>query len=85
MVLFARENTRLLEECARRHFSSAIKVEWAQSREAAVEAARRDPVIAALDRKVDDAELTSLGEIRTATGELIGFAYARVTAEKEIQ
>ncbi len=85
MVLFARENTRLLEECARRHFSSAIKVEWAQSREAAVEAARRDPVIAALDGKADDAELTSLGEIRTVTGELIGFAYARVTAEKEPQ
>ena len=83
LVLFAREDTRLLEECARRHFSSAIEVEWAQSREAAVDAARRDPVIAALDREVDDAELTSLGEIRTATGERVGFAYARVTAETE--
>jgi chorismate mutase / prephenate dehydratase len=83
LVLFTRDNTRLLEECARRHFSSAIEVEWVESREAAVEAARREPVIAALDREVDDSELTSLGEIRTATGEPIGFAYARVTAEKE--
>ena len=82
LVLFAREDTRLLEECARRHFSSAIKVEWAQSREAAVEAARRNAVIAALDSEVDDAVLASLGEIRTATGERIGFAYARVTAEE---
>ena len=83
LVLFTRKDTRLLEECARRHFSSAIKVEWAESREAAVEAARRDPVIAALDEEVDDAGLTSLGEIRTATGERVGFGYARVTAEKE--
>ena len=85
LVLFTRKDTRLLEECARRHFSSAIKVEWAESREAAVEAARRDPVIAALDTEVDDAELTSLGEIRTARGELVGFSYARVTAEIETQ
>lgn len=84
LVLFTRENALLLEECARRHFSSAIPVEWAESREAALEAARWDPVIAAVDGAIDDRELTSLGEIRTSTGAVVGFGYARVTAENPI-
>jgi len=83
LVLFTREDSRLLEECARRHFSSAITVEWAESREGALEAARRHPVIAVLDAKIEDTDLTSLGEIRTSAGELVGFACARVTSEAE--
>jgi len=81
LVLFSRADAWLIEECARRHFSSAIAVEWAESREEALEAACRYPVIAVLDAKVEDSGLTSLGELRTLTGALVGFAYARVTSE----
>ena len=78
LVLFTRGDGALLEECARRHFSSAIAVEWAESREAALQAASQEPVIAAVDGKTDDAELTDLGEIRSSAGRSLGFAYARV-------
>lgn len=84
LVLFTMKDTRLLEECARRHFSSAIIVEWAESWEAAVEAVRRYPVIAALNQKIDDTELSFLGEIRSLAGEVIGFAYARIDAERKL-
>lgn len=85
LVLFARYEARLFEECARRHFSSAIPVEWAESRESALEAARTLPVIAVLDVRVEDPDLTPLGEIKTSAGELVGFACARSTSEDEVE
>ena len=80
LVLSAGDATGLFEECARRHFSSAIPVEWAPSRDAALEAARKQPAIAVLDARIDDPDLTPLGEIKTSAGETIGFAFARVAA-----
>lgn len=82
LLLFTAGNAPLLEECARRHFSSAIAVAWAQSREAALEGARREPFIAAVDQKSSAAELTELGEIRSSAGLLLGYAYARVTTDE---
>lgn len=78
LVLSDSEEFPLLEECARRQFSSAIAVERAESREAALAAARDQPAIAALAGPADDPELTLLGPIRTSAGEVVGFAYARV-------
>lgn len=85
LVLFAGEEHRLFEECARRHFSSAIAVEWAESRETALKAAREHPVIAVLDVRAEDLDLTPLGEIKTSAGETIGFAFARIAAEGKLE
>lgn len=85
LVLFAREETRLFEECAGRHFSSAIPVEWAKNKEAALKAAREHPVIAVLDVRAEDPDLTHLGEIKTSAGETIGFAFARIAAEDNLE
>jgi chorismate mutase len=84
LVLFTHGDTLLLEECARRHFSSAIPVEWAESRQAALEAVRRRPAIAVTDIASHDDDLISLGEIRSSVGVLVGHAYARATAESSI-
>lgn len=84
LVLFAQEGANLLEECARRHFSSVIPVKWAESREAALEAVREHPVIAVLDVQVEDPHLTPLGEIKTSAGETIGFAYALIAVEGDL-
>ncbi len=85
LVLFERENASLLEECARRHFSSAIPIEWAESREAALESARERPVIAVLDVRDEDPDLTPLGEIKTSAGKTIGFAYALIAVEDDLE
>lgn len=85
LVLFTRETRGLFEECARRHFSSAIPVEWAESREAALEAARKCPVIAVLDERTETSDLTDLGEIKTSAGEPIGFACALIAAQDDLQ
>ena len=80
LVLFSSGNAPLLDECARRHFSSAIPVERADSAEAAVASARSGPVIAVLDTRLEEPDLVDLGEIRSSAGAVVGFAYARVTA-----
>lgn len=80
LVLFSSGNAPLLEECARRHFSSAIPVEWAKSKEEALACARTGPVIAVLDTQLQEPGLADLGEIRSSAGPVVGFAYARVTA-----
>lgn len=85
LILFAREDPSLVEECARRHFSSAMPVEWAESRETALKAAREHPVIAVLDVRVEDPDLTPLGAIKTSAGETIGFAFARISVEDKLQ
>lgn len=85
LILCAQDPVGLFEECARRHFSSAIPVEWAKSREAAVKAACEHPVIAVLDVPVEVPELTPLGEIKTSAGETIGFSFARISAEAKLQ
>lgn len=81
LVLFTSRNPQLLEECARRHFSSAIPVEWAETQDDAMAAARREPAIAVVDGEIGDPELTFLCELRTLAGEALGCAYARVTAD----
>lgn len=85
LVLFTHGDMPLLEECARRHFSSAIPVEWVESRQAALEAVRRRPVIAVFGTASDDEDFISLGEIRTSAGAIVGYAYARFTAESSTQ
>jgi chorismate mutase len=81
VVLFTSRNQRLLEECAERKFSTAIPIEWASSRHAALSAARTRPVIAAIDRQADETDLTLLGPVKTLRGEVVAYAYARITAE----
>lgn len=78
VVLHTAHDMTLLEECARRHFSSAIEVGWAKSRQAALQAAYELPAIAAVDARIDDPGLTNLGEIKTSTGVTLAFAYAKV-------
>lgn len=78
VYLYADQDAALLEECARRHFSSAIAVRWAETRQAALQAAYDLPAIAAVDRVVDCPGLTSLGEIQTLSGVTLGFAFAKI-------
>ena len=85
LVLFAQEETRLFEECARRHFSSVIPVEWAESKETALKAAREHPVIAVLDIQVEDPDLTPLGKIKTSAGGTVGFAFARIADKDKLE
>jgi chorismate mutase len=83
LVLLRSPDALLVEECARRHFSSAIAVEWAGTREAALTAARDGPAVAVLNSEEDEAELTCLGPVKTLAGRVVGFAYARVSPEEE--
>ena len=76
LVLFTDGDALLLEECARRHFSSAILVERADSREIALGSAQSGSVIAVVDQRVDVPALHPLGEIRSSAGQIVGFAYA---------
>ena len=76
LALFTDGNAALLEECARRHFSSAILVDWAESREAALAAAQTGTVIAVVDERVDVPALHALGDVRSSAGQVVGFAYA---------
>lgn len=76
LVLFTAGNAALLEECARRHFSSAISVDWVDSREMAFMSAQNDAVIAVVDERVDTPTLVALGEIRSCAGQVVGYAYA---------
>ena len=85
LLLFTRENHGLFEECARRHFGSAIPVEWVDSREAALRAAREQPAIAVLDVQVEDPDLTPLGQIKTLAGEPVAFAFARIVSQEKLQ
>lgn len=78
LVLFARREPRLFEECARRHFGSAMPVEWAATADDALNAARGKPVIAVVDGKAEHPGVHAIGDVRTLAGDLIGFAYARV-------
>ena len=81
LVLFTHGDAALLEECARRHFGSAIAVEWAASEEAALQTTLQNPDIAVVDSSSDDLELRYLGDIKTLSGVRLGFCYAGITAE----
>jgi chorismate mutase len=81
LLLFTHGDAALLEECARRHFGTAIEVEWADSADAALQATSLAPVIAVVDSMTDNPKLNYLGEIKTLGGVRLGSCYAGMTAE----
>ena len=81
LLLFTQGDAALLEECARRHFGTAIEAEWANSAEAALQSTLQEAVIAVVDGITEDPKLSYLGDIKTLAGVRLGSCYAGLTAE----